>query len=275
MKTQTMKQHAVEMDTQRESLQTDNGSRRNHILVASLSVLTALCLALVVVPASAQPTFTCGNVPGKAKNNGNGTWTLSVVCADNVSFVGKATILNGNQSNLEIQGTWTDNGPKNAQALIDTFTIDLGFLWNLPPGGPITAWQQLTGTMSLPLVGALAKLTNVGFLNPCPGNQNTGTVTTQIMPTGRFNVRSDPVQCNGNPWWDRSATYTTEFAAGNGPNSKIILEPLNVGGPGRETIIGRSRLRSLTTTVRLMATPMPGPLTSATSSAIRSLIQRT
>ena len=54
MKTQTMTQHTVPMGIQQEGPRNANGAMRTRILIASVLVLTILCLMLAVVPASAQ-----------------------------------------------------------------------------------------------------------------------------------------------------------------------------------------------------------------------------
>ena len=121
MKTQTMKQHTVAMDIQRKSLQNENGSVRKRIHIASLLVLTILCLMLAVVPASAQNAV--APTARRAMASRDVAARLAAARAGNKSRA--PAPLHNTPASPQGLGLY-DNGPINGTT--DAWTINFGYI---------------------------------------------------------------------------------------------------------------------------------------------------
>jgi hypothetical protein len=163
-------------------------------------------------------TFFCGTTAGTVTPDGNLTFTVSVVCANGMTFSGTVQLINaGDPSDCKEKGTYTD---VPGGALADSFTLSCsGF--TKPTGPGAVAWHELHGTMNLGNhnPGTTAELVAMnGFLNGCA----TGGVSTGAI-NGAFDVVSEKVPCGGNPLWTRGVTYVATFSAGVGRNGAITL----------------------------------------------------
>ena len=189
--------------------------------------LMVLLASVVGARAGSAPigfVFTCDGLNGTVINNGNGTYGLSCpALPDGVTLTNASmAVLNGNLSDLRFQGIWTvPNGVKGIQN--DDFVISPGFLWTLPPGPTVQAWQELHGTMNV--AGGSGTISDLGGLDNSTCDGNTGTAFQTINGGGPINAASAPVTCiagAGSPPWARSATYTLTWN-NVAPNSTIRL----------------------------------------------------